>query len=57
MFTIATEINSGTVDELESRMSESELQEWAQYFKIRQKEQEKHRKKLRNKRPGGRRKA
>lgn len=49
MFSIASEIKCGTVDELESRMSLSERAEWGKYFKIRRQERKKQRKRGRKK--------
>jgi len=38
MFTIAETIQCGTVDEISERMSVSELAEWQEYFKLKEKD-------------------
>ena len=50
MFNIAETIKCGTVDEISERMSVSELAEWQEYFRLKEKERKKHEKEAKNKR-------
>lgn len=44
MFTIAETIQCGTVDEISERMSVSEMFEWKEYFRLKEKERKKNKK-------------
>lgn len=54
MFSIATELQCGTVDELSERMSTSEMYEWKEFFKIREQKRKQDRKKSSRSRRSGR---